>query len=36
MDSYLSIKKDIQEIASVEMERMLDTPDLSILIIQKK
>ena len=36
MSSYLKIKKDIQEIIATEMERMLDTPELSVLMIQKK
>lgn len=35
MNSYLDIKKDIQEIITTEIERMLDTPDLSNLIIRK-
>ncbi len=35
LENYLQIKKDIQYIMQTEMERMLDTPDLSDLIIQK-
>lgn len=35
-ETYLQIKKDIVDIIHNEMERMLDTPELSDLIIQKR
>jgi hypothetical protein len=35
LDSYLQIKKDVQNILQAEMERMLDTPELGDLIIKK-
>jgi hypothetical protein len=35
LDNYLQIKKDIQFIIQTEMERMLDTPNICDLIIQK-
>lgn len=34
-ETYLQIKKDIVDIIHNEMERMLDTPELSDLIVQK-
>lgn len=35
LENYLQIKKDVQAIIESEMERMLDTPELNSLIIQK-
>lgn len=35
LNSYLKVKKDMQLIVHIEFERMLDTPDLSDLIIRK-
>lgn len=35
IENYLQIKKDVADIIQSEMERMLDSPDLSDLIIQK-
>lgn len=35
MNNYLQIKKDVQMILQTEMERMLDTPELTDLIIRK-
>lgn len=35
METYSQIKKDVADIIHHEMERMLDTPELSDLIIQK-
>jgi len=35
LNNYLQIKKDVQEILQMEMERMLDTPELESLIIKK-
>ena len=35
LENYLSIKKDVQAIVQTEMERMLDTPELTDLIIKK-
>ena len=35
LENYLQIKKDIQSILQSEMERMLDTPELTDLIIRK-
>jgi len=35
LENYLSIKKDVQSIVETEMERMLDTPELTDLIIKK-
>lgn len=35
LKKFLEIKKDIQIILETEMERMLNTPDLDSLIIQK-
>lgn len=35
LENYLQTKKDIQTIIESEMERMLDTPELSDLIIKK-
>ena len=36
LDNYLQIKKDVQTILQTEMERMLDTPELTDLIIRKE
>jgi len=35
LDNYLQIKKDVQNIIQAEVERILDTPELSDLIIRK-
>ena len=35
LDNYLQIKKDVHRILQNEMERMLDMPDLTDLIIKK-
>lgn len=35
LDNYLQIKKDVADIIHNEMERMLDTPELTDLIIKK-
>ncbi len=35
LENYLTIKKDVQTIVQTEMERMLDTPELTDLIIKK-
>ncbi|MDE3212723.1 MAG: mobilization protein, partial [Bacteroidota bacterium] len=34
--NYLQIKKDIQATLQLEMERMMDTPELESLIIKKE
>ncbi|HSZ85727.1 MAG TPA: type IV secretory system conjugative DNA transfer family protein [Puia sp.] len=34
--NYLRIKKEIKEIVDGEIERMMNTPELSLLIVQKK
>jgi hypothetical protein len=36
LENYLQIKKNVQIIIESEMERMLDTPELTALIIQKQ
>lgn len=36
LDNYLQVKKDIQTIIQTEIERMMDTPDLELLIIKNK
>ncbi|MEI9808343.1 MAG: conjugal transfer protein MobC [Bacteroidota bacterium] len=35
INSYLQIKKEVQDLVAEEMERMMDTPQLSDLIIKK-
>lgn len=35
LENYLTIKKDVQTIVETEMERMLDTPELTDLIVRK-
>jgi hypothetical protein len=36
LDNYLQIKKDVSDIIHSEMERMLDTPELTDMIIRKE
>lgn len=36
LENYLAIKKDVQTIVQTEMERMLDTPELTDLLIRKE
>jgi hypothetical protein len=36
LDNYLQIKKDVQSIIQTEMERILDTPELTDLIIRRE
>jgi hypothetical protein len=35
LENHLAIKRDVQAIVQTEMERMLDTPELTDLIIKK-
>jgi hypothetical protein len=36
LKSYLQVKKDVAMIVQMEIERMLDTPELTDLIIKKE
>jgi hypothetical protein len=35
LDNYLHIKKDIQEVLSTEINRMINSPELASLIIKR-
>ncbi|MEJ7736993.1 MAG: hypothetical protein WKF97_06165 [Chitinophagaceae bacterium] len=36
LDGYMQVKKDVAMIVQTEIERMLDTPELTDLIIKKE